>query len=222
MLVAALGIALQRVPASAASVPPAHGLLLVGPLPSIELPLPSIGLASALPSISLPTLPASPPLPTPSLPLPSVSLRLPTPSLVVSSLPVGPTPTGPAVSSTATHPGAAARSQAASAQSSATPSRRSRLEGGSSPGSTVGDVVGSPTPDVNGGPSRGPSDGRLQPEWIVPSLIFGVPVLIAIVAVLAQLVGGATIVRVARQRLSRLPGPMPHWMRGASDAPDGG
>jgi hypothetical protein len=53
------------------------------------------------------------------------------------------------------------------------------------------------------------------------SLPFGVPLLLVVGAVLAQLAGGAAVLGVARRMLSRFPGPTPRWTRGASDASQG-
>jgi hypothetical protein len=56
----------------------------------------------------------------------------------------------------------------------------------------------------------------------VPALAFGVPLLLVVGAILAQLAGGAAVLTVARRALSRIPGPAPRWTRGASDPADGG
>lgn len=222
VLVAAFGHGLVRHPASAAEVPPVPGFVPMSPLPSIELPLPSIslplpsiGLASPLPSIALPT-------PSVSLPVPSVSLPAPTVSPVLPSLSPTRSPGASAGASRAADRSSAPQPNATSDPSSAAPDRNPDHVAGRAAG-TASDTPGrSPALAEVGGPSTGRSGGAVQPEWLVPVLAFGVPALLVAAAVLAQVVGGATIVGVARRKLSRLPGPMPRWMREATDAQDGG
>jgi hypothetical protein len=197
------------------------------PLPSLPVPLPSLPLPSVsqpLPSVSLPLPSVSQPLPSVSLPLPSVSQALPSVSVPLPSL------SPPSTASAGTS--AAPASTAAGA----------RAVGSAPVPVDASDAVASASEDASGDPSRDdrgvagdrrppPGAGRVaapapQPggaaSWLVPSLAFGVPLLLVIGVVLAQVLGGAAVLGLARRVLSRFPGPMPRWVRGVSDAGDGG
>jgi hypothetical protein len=227
-LVVVFTVALVRGPASgtiAAAVDADSGpqaLILPSPLPSLELPLPSvplplpsvslplppIDLASPLPSVSLPL--PSVPLPSASLPLPSVSLPVPT----ASASPSAPPTPGPTAATTS--PGATSSVSPSGTPAPATPvgsPERSARDGGA--GDDRRPPTGAGRAGVVGHPQAAP------PSWLVPSLAFGVPLLLLVGAVLAQLAGGVAVLGIARRMLSRFPGPTPRWMRGASDAGDG-
>jgi hypothetical protein len=67
------------------------------------------------------------------------------------------------------------------------------------------------------------ADGATEqpPSWLVPSLAFGVPLVLLAGAVLVQVAGGVAVLGAARRMFSHVPVPTPRWMRGASE-PDGG
>jgi hypothetical protein len=227
-LVVVFTVALVRGPASgtiAAAVDADSGpqaLILPSPLPSLELPLPSvplplpsvslppppIDLASPLPSVSLP-LPSVPP-PSVSLPLPSVSLPVPT----ASASPSAPPTPGPTAATTS--PGGTSSVSLTGTLAPATPvasPEKSARDGGA--GGDRRPPTGAGRAGVVGHRQAAP------PSWLVPSLAFGVPLLLLVGAVLAQLAGGVAVLGIARRMLSRFPGPTPRWMRGASDGGDG-
>lgn len=211
-------VAADRGAAAQALLPPSPLPSLLLPLPSVNVPLPSIDLGSPLPSGSLP-LPSVPepsvPQPSVSVPLPSLS-PLPSVSLPIPSASVEPPGSQPPSIAAATRPGGAS-----AVTSTPTPS----------PSDRAGSPVGSARGGGGVGDDRRPSSGAGRagaldpsadrPSWLVPSLAFGVPLLLAVGAVLTQLAGGAAVLGVARRVMSRIPGPTPRWMRGASDA-DGG
>jgi hypothetical protein len=177
-------------------------------LPSLPVPLPSL----PVPTLPLPTLPLPtatvPPLPT--LPLPTPTLPLPTPTLPpLPTLPI-PTPTLPV--STPTLPIATATPrQTASAQPtpSATPSPATSIVGAGAIGSgtPVGPVVGQPVSasGVPGGPLTPTIVDRGSPfdSFVVPGLIVGVPLIIVLGILAAQLAVGAAWVPVIRRWLNR-------------------
>ena len=244
-LVALLTMVVVRAPASGASdqaVPPDAAARAVVPpdplpslpapmpsvplpLPSVNVPLPSINVASPLPSASLPLPSASLPLPSisplPTVPLPSASLPLPSVSpLPSASLPV-PTASASPNAASPSEPRSTSGPEGAVPVSSATTPAPPTPEGpvdGLSRGGGVGD-------DRRAAAGAGRA-GRVErepasPSWLVPALAFGVPLLLMVGAVVAQLVGGAAVLGVARRVLARHAGPAPRWMRGASDTADG-
>ena len=221
-LVALFAVGLVRGPASGASAAASsesavRALVLPSPLPSIDiplpsLPLPSIGPGSLLPSASLPV----PSLPLPSIPIPSLS---PLPSVPLPS--TGTPPPGssaPKVTPTSGQTGAAipsAGSRSGEPTASVSPTPGNALMRSAPDGGAVIDRMAPSTVGL-GGSVKDPVPQASS--WLVPSLAFGVPALLVVAAVLAQLVSGAAVLGVARRTLSRFPGPMPHWIRGASDA----
>ena len=166
-----------------------------GPLPLITLPpLPLLSLVPTLPPLPLPTAPPLPSLPLPSVPVPSVpvpSVPLPTPplpSLPLPSLPAsteGPAPSGAVPSGSAVGPSSPGplldpgSSAVAGASAGA----------GGAPGSvqepTAGDQGGSPF------------------SFALPLLIAGIPLVIILLIVIAQVAGGAVWLPVIRRWLNR-------------------
>lgn len=180
-------------------------LLLATPARAADLPLPSLPVA--LPSVPLPTLPvATPKLPTlpplPTLPVPTPTLPVSTPTLPVA------TPTLPL--STPTPRPTASSQQSPSATPSPAPSPAPSIVGGGPVGSaaTLGvPVVGQPVlasgvPDGPGSPvvvDRGsPFD-----SFVVPGLIVGVPAIIILGILAAQLAVGAAWMPVIKRWLNR-------------------
>jgi hypothetical protein len=170
------------------------------PLPTIMptlRPLPSVPLPTLPP---VPTLPPLPSLPTPSLPTPSVPLpSLPTPSLPTPSLP------GSSGSPTQTP-------TTGTAGASPTPSP-TPLPGGGGPARFLGEPVtfGSAPPTAAARPSPAlvadhtPSDdapSRVD-AIILPGLLIGVPAILVIAALIAQLAVGAAWLPVIRRWLHR-------------------
>lgn len=234
-LVVLLALALVREPASGSDAGPhdrdrdVGELILPSPLPSIEVPVPSVPLPLPLVSMDLRSIDLDSPLPSVSLPLPSVpmpSVSLPVPSVPLPSVPLPSSSDGstarptPGVSGTTPTPTAAAESLGSfvsppGASTSASPGETER--------SVQGAGAGSDGLPPSGAGRIGPlaASSSELPAWLVPSLAFGVPLLLLVGAVLAQLAGGAAVLGVARRMLSRFPGPTPRWMRGPSDVADG-
>jgi hypothetical protein len=194
------------------------------PLPSVNVPLPSINVASPLPSASLPLPSASLPLPSisplPSVPLPSASLPLPSVSQLPSASLLVPTPSASPNAAPTSEPRGTSDPDASPVSTATTPAPPppDRPLDALSRGGGVGDDRRAPTGAGRAGPvEREPA----SPSWLVPALAFGVPLLLVVGAVVAQLVGGAAVLGVARRVLSRHSAPAPRWMCGASDNADG-
>ena len=205
-------------------------LLLATPASAADLPLPSLPVAVPslpVPTVPLPTLPvATPKLPTPTLrplptlPAPTPTLPLPTltlpppPTLPVPtpSLPV-PTPTLPVVTPTLPLPTPTPRPTATAQPSPSTtpsPSPAPSLVGGGPVGSptTLGaPVVGQPVlaSGVPAGPGTPTIVDRGSPfdSFVVPGLIVGVPAIIILGILLAQLAVGAAWMPVIKRWLNR-------------------
>ena len=181
---------------SAAAVGPSLPVLpTLAPLPSLPiatiLPLPSASLPiatrSPLPSASLPTV-TLPPLPSASLP---TATTRPRPS-------VTPGPTAA--------PSPAATAVAAPASTSTAPSRVIPATGsvGSRPAGTgliVSDV--SPERPVTVTVAAAHA-GAGQLAWLVPGLVLGLPGVLLLVIVAAQLLGGAAFLGLTRRTLGGL------------------
>jgi len=174
-------------------------LITLPPLPLLSLvptlpPVPLLSLVPTLPPLPLPTAPPLPSLPLPSVPVPSVpvpSVPLPTPplpSLPLPSLPAsteGPAPSGAVPSGSAVGPSSPGplldpgSSAVAGASAGA----------GGAPGSvqepTAGDQGGSPF------------------SFALPLLIAGIPLVIILLIVIAQVAGGAVWLPVIRRWLNR-------------------
>jgi len=171
-------------------------------LPSVPVPIPTIVPTLPPPPTlpPVPTLPPLPSLPTPSLPTPSVPLpSLPTPSLPTPSLP------GSSGSPTQTP-------TTGTAGASPTPSP-TPLPGGGGPARFLGEPVtfGSAPPTAAARPSPAlvadhtPSDdapSRVD-AIILPGLLIGVPAILVIAALIAQLAVGAAWLPVIRRWLHR-------------------
>lgn len=237
----ASGASDQALPPDAARavLPPAPLPSLAAPMPSVPLPLPSIPIALPSSPIALPSVDAVSPLPSASLPLPTPPVpsvpvpSVPVPSVPVPSVPVPslsplpsaslPVPTGTAspYAASTSEPTGTSGPEGASLVSAATAPALGRPDGpvdGRRRGAGVVNDRRPPTTVGRGGPEEPES---ASPAWTVPALAFGVPLMLVVVAVVAQLVGGAAVLGAARRMLSRLPGPAPRWMRGASDASEG-
>jgi hypothetical protein len=175
-------------------------LLLAGPasaadplLPSLPVALPTVPLPTLpLPTLPLPTLP-----PPPTLPLPTPTLRLPTPTLPLST----PTPTPRVTSAPATPTPFASTSPS----SSAAPSL-----GGVGPGSsgTAGEGPIDARPVAATGVPSEPlpvivDGGSLFDSLGLPGLILGIPAIIIIGILVAQLAVGAAWLPVIRRWLNR-------------------
>jgi hypothetical protein len=201
-------------------------LLLATPASAADLPLPSLPVA--LPSLPVPTLPLPTPVPTatlpplPTLPAPTPTLPLPTltlpppPTLPVPtpSLPV-PTPTLPVATptlplSTPTPRPTASAQPSPSTTPSPSPSPAPSLVGGGPVGSptTIGaPVVGQPVV-ASGVPERPGTPtvvdrGSPFDSFVVPGLIVGVPAIIILGILLAQLAVGAAWMPVIKRWLNR-------------------
>lgn len=179
-------------------------LLLAGPASAADPLLPSLPVAlptAPLPTLPLPTLPLPtsplPTLPPPTLPLPTPTLRLPTPTLPLST----PTPTPRATSAAATPTPSASPSRS----SSAAPSL-----GGVGPGSsgTSGEGPIDARPVAATGVPSEPlpvivDGGSLFGTLGLPGLIVGIPAIILIGILVAQLAVGAAWLQVIRRWLNR-------------------
>jgi hypothetical protein len=189
-------------------------LLLAGPasaadplLPSLPVALPTLPLPTLPPppTLPLPTLPPPPtlPLPTlpppPTLPLPTPTLRLPTPTLPLSTPTPTPTPRATSAPATPTPPASP------SPPSSAAPSL-----GGVGPGSSgtseEGPIDARPVA-ATGVPSEPlpviVDGGSLFDSLGLPGLILGIPAIIIIGILVAQLAVGAAWLPVIRRWLNR-------------------
>jgi hypothetical protein len=211
-VVACLVGALVVVVRPAAGVGPVSDPTLPGALPS--LPLPTLPLATPklptlppLPTPTLPplttptpTLPTLPPLPTPTLPLPTSTLPLPTPTLPL------PTPTLPIPSlplSTSSAP-----PTVNPLPSTAGASSGPLASGAASAGPIVGGPIGSVTPTQVA--SFEPDDGATPAvggqgfgSLVLPGLLIGVPTMIIVGILVAQLAVGAAWLPVIRRWLNR-------------------
>ena len=198
-------------------------LLLATPASAADLPLPSspVGLPSlAVPTLPLPTLPISTPkLPTPApvatLPLPTPTLPpLPTLPVPTPTLPV-PTPTLPVATptlplSTPTLRPTASPQASPSTKPSRSPSPTPSIVGGGPLGSATalgGPVKGQPV--VASGVPEGPGSptvvdrGSPFDSFVVPGLIVGVPTIIILGILAAQLAVGAAWMPVIKRWLNR-------------------
>jgi hypothetical protein len=224
VLVVLVTLVLVRAPASGAPSG-LRPLVLPSALPSLPVPLPSLPVPSLplpslpLPSVSIPLPSVSLPLPSASVPLPSVSQPLPSVSLPLPSLSQVQTASAPA----SREPGSDASdsdpvgSAVASADASVSRSASASTDESSGRGRS-----GDQRPPTAGKRAASAEASTAEsPSWLVPSLAFGVPLVLVIGALIAQLLGGAAVLGVTRRVLSRFPGPMPRWMRGASDPADG-
>jgi hypothetical protein len=168
------------------------------PLPSLPVALPSLPVRTlALPTPTLPTLP-----PLPTLPVPTPTLHIPTPTLPVATptLPLStptPRPTATAQPSPSTTP---------SPSRSAAPS----IAGGGPVGSAT--AIGAPVvggPVVASGVPEGPGSptvvdrGSPFDSFVIPGLIVGVPIIIILGILAAQLAVGAAWMPVIRRWLNR-------------------
>jgi hypothetical protein len=178
------------------------------PLPSLPVALPSL----PLPSDPLPTVP----VPTPTLPLPSVplpTLPVPTPTLPV------PTPTLPVATPTLSLPTSTPRPTSSPQPSvamspnpsqSRSPSPVPSIVGVGPDGSTTNlgvPVVGQPVV-ASGVPEEPLSPtivdrGSPFDSFVVPGLILGVPAIIILAILAAQLAVGAAWMPVIRRWLNR-------------------
>ena len=171
-----------------------------GPLPLITLPpLPLLSLVPTLPPLPLPTAPPLPSLPLPSVPVPSVpvpsvpvpSVPLPTPplpSLPLPSLPAstgGPAPSGAVPSGSAVGPSSPGPLLDPGSSAVAGASAGAGGAPGSAQEPTTGDQGGSPF------------------SFALPLLIAGIPLVIILLIVIAQVAGGAVWLPVIRRWLNR-------------------
>lgn len=158
------------------------------PRPTPRPTLPPLPTLPPVPSLPLPSLP-TPSLPTPSFPTPSVPApSLPTPSLPTpTQSPRGSSSPSPAAASATSLPGAGGPIGSGTTASEAGPED---------------DASGrSPVPADPGQPSdvaAGPLDGI-----VLPGLLIGVPAVLVIAAVIAQLAVGAAWLPVIRRWLHR-------------------
>ena len=198
-IVASLCVGMR--PPSIRAFDPLPSIDLLSPLPSIDLlsPLPSVNLGSPLPSVNLGS-----PLPSVNLgtPLPSVNLGtpLPTPSSAQPRRSPAESPEGGGGAS----PSSASPSPGVVERSSTNPPAASATER-SPVGTSASDDAGSAEPV--GIPELGPPTPRLSDvgSWLVPAVGVGVPFIVAILAVLAQVFGGAGAVHFARRVVNRIP-----------------
>ena len=163
------------------------------PATASPVPVPTV----PLPTITLPPVPTLPPLPTPTLPVPTPSLPVPTPtvSFAPPSLPVGTAAPSASPSPTALITGS-------SPGPSAVPSgdAPAGILLGASPGPDIG---ASPPPVNAGGPAvDGGADSFLE-GLVVPGLLVGVPTIILLGILAAQLAVGAAWLPVIRRWLHR-------------------
>jgi hypothetical protein len=157
------------------------------PLPSLPVPVPTL----PLPTLPLPTLPplptpTLPPLPTPTLPVPTPTLRLPTPTLPLPT--PTPTPSASAPISPSPLPSTFGAGPINSATSLGSPF--------TSPPVTASGPAESISPTVGGG-------GSPFNSFVVPGLIVGVPAVIILGILVAQLAVGAAWMPVIRRWLNR-------------------
>ena len=198
------------------SLPPVPSLAVpTVPLPTLP-PLP-LSTPTLAPTPTLPPVPTLPPLPTlsplPTLPLPTL---LPTPSLPLPSIlpTASPRPTASAVTTASPGPTSSPRSSDQAATASPGPTL------GGSPGPSLGDgaAVGiplagtlpsqAPTSSGGGDPYDSVDQGPSPLDFLVPGIVAGVPILIIVIIVIVQLVGGAAwlpmVRRWSQQRLTDL------------------
>ena len=177
-------------------------LLTSGPA-SGAVPLPDVSLSVALPSVPLPALPSLP-VPVPTLPVPTLPplptpppLPLPTPR-PLPTLPTLPLPTPTILSPSPTPSGSISDTRPAG---SATPS-------GVGPGALLIDASGNPGTVASTSPGDGsvPLDGDAAPfvdGFIVPGLLIGIPALVLVAILAAQLAVGAAWLPVIRRWRNR-------------------
>lgn len=198
-------VSVPSLPVPAPSLPPPSLPLPTLPLPSQLVPsLPASPLPSVLPSIGSSVLPTA----LPSLPL--LSTAAPSPRQAGSSA----TPRATASVRTFATPGSsvAGGSDAPSASGG---------QGGARPASPAGTDTPTPDPDpaaelVGGGAASVPGDFS---GVLVPALAIGVPALLVLAVLTAQLLGGAAALPAVRRTLGgiglRLPG---RWTGSAAAA----
>lgn len=203
-LVIITAILLVGLPAATGAMAPRTSLGLVSPLPSASLPvpLPSASLPVPLPSASLPVpLPSTsvPPLPSASVPLPTPSLPLPPPS---PSLPSVSVPPLPGTSLPPLPSGSLGGLPSLSPLSSVSP-------GPEATGEADTDATDQPGAGTGGADSDGGLGSAFQAlndflEIGLPAVAIGIPLLLALGVLGAQLVGGASLMPVVRRTLGSL------------------
>jgi hypothetical protein len=160
------------------------------PVPTPTLPPPPT--LPPLPTLPLPTLPVPTPtltVPTPTLPIPTPTLPIPTPSLALPS--ASPTPS----SNPSPVASAASGGPLASAGSSGAPVVAGPLGGSAGP-----DVAASAGPGEGTSPTFG---GQGFGSLVLPGLLIGVPTIIVLGILAAQLAVGAAWLPVIRRWLNR-------------------
>jgi hypothetical protein len=158
------------------------------PPPPTLPPLPTV----PLPTLPLPTLPVPTPtltLPTPTLPIPTPTLPIPTPSLVLPS--ASPSP----ASNPSALPSTASGGPLGSAGASGGPVGAGPVGGSAGP-----DVAASADPGEGTSPTFG---GQGFGSLVLPGLLIGVPTIIVLGILAAQLAVGAAWLPVIRRWLNR-------------------
>jgi hypothetical protein len=156
--------------------------------PPPTLPLPTV----PLPTLPLPTLPVPTPtlpVPTPTLPIPTPTLPIPTPSLLLPSASPSPSSNASALASPS------GGGPLASAGPSGGPVGAGPIGGSAGP-----DVAASTDPGEGTSPTFG---GQGFGSLVLPGLLIGVPTIIVLGILAAQLAVGAAWLPVIRRWLNR-------------------
>jgi hypothetical protein len=211
---------LLATPASAADLPMPALPVALPSLPVPTLPLPTLPVVTPKPPtapppptlpVATPKLPSLPPLPTlpvptPTLPVPTPTLPVPTPTLPLAT-PTLPLPTSTPRATPRPQPSVApSRSPSPSPSPSALPSipgagpiRSATTLGGPVVGQPV---VASGVPEVPLSPTI-VDRGSPFDSFVIPGLILGVPAIIILAILAAQLAVGAAWMPVIRRWLNR-------------------
>lgn len=188
--------ALLAAPMARAVVP----LPSVPPLPSLPLPLPSLPLPSVPPPPSppLPSLPLPTPLPT----LPLLPTPLPTLPLLPTVPPLVPTP---APTPSTSQPSASPESTESTDGSAApTPSDDGAGGAGSSPATSPDDTADAVSPGNRIDPGDDETPAGALDGLVVPGLALGVPMLLVIAFLVAQMIGGVALLPALRRTLGSI------------------
>ena len=193
----ALGLPDPSLPIALPSVPlPTLALPTLPPLPVPTVRLPTVP-PLPLPTVSPPTLPpppTRPPLPTlvpptPTLPVPTPTLSIPTPSLPVGTARPAPSPS----------PSAAL----AGASPGASPGGGAGPSPGTLSGASAVPVDASTGPSAVDAPIVGSGSGSSLGSLVVPGLILGIPAILVLGILAAQLAVGVAWLPVIRRWLGR-------------------
>jgi hypothetical protein len=177
-------------------------LITLPPLPLLSLvptlpPVPLLSLVPTLPTLPLPTAPPLPSLPLPSVPVPSVPVpSIPVPSVPVPTPPVPslPLPSLPAATNGPAPSGAAPSGSALGSPGLSVQPGSSALAG---PSAAAGGAPGSVDDPTSGDQGGSPF------SFALPLLIAGIPLVIILLIVIAQVAGGAVWLPVIRRWLNR-------------------